>query len=219
MMDDIIKVLEVLPPILWIVVVIIVLVIFRRTIRDELLPRLSSFKAMGVELSFVEDSIDSAIGVAEKTTGRHIVIPEDEKQRALRQAIRHVDVFRGRRILWVDDIPANNRNERRMFSSLGVSFDNAISTEKGLARLEIDDFDCIISDMRRDEGKGDNNQAGMEFINSLRTRGDNTPVVFYIGADPKGEPPPSSVGITHRPDKLLLLVLRALQGTTKGGGF
>lgn len=219
MVDDIIQILEVIPPILWIVVVVVALVIFRRTIRDELLPRLSSFKAMGVEISFVEDSIDTAIDVAEKTAGRHIIVPEEDKQRALRQAIRHADVFRGKCILWVDDHPSNNRNERRMFRLLGASFDNAVSTEDGLSRLEIDDYDCIISDMRRDEGRGDNHQAGMEFINSLRARGDNTPVVFYIGADPKGEPPPSSVGITDRPDKLLLLVLRALQGTTKGGGL
>ena len=215
MESETVQIIEAIHPILWIVVAIVALWRFRHTIRDDLLPRLSNFKAMGVELSFVEDSIDSAIEVAEKTAGSPLVVPEEDKQRALRNVTRHADAFRGKRILWVDDHPSNNRNERRMFTLLGSSFDNAVSSEDALSRLEIDDYDCIISDMKRDEGQGDNVRAGIEFIDSLRERGDTTPVVYYIGAQPKGEPPPTATGLTHRPDKLLLLVLKALQGTSK----
>jgi len=73
-----------------------------------------------------------------------------------------------------------------------------------------------ISDMLRKEGESYNDKAGMELLKKLRDKGDNTPVVFYIGKAPTGDPPESSIGITQRPDKLLLLVLRALQGSKKG---
>lgn len=217
MVDDIVRILDVITPILWTLIGFAALFWFKETIKEFVLPRLSGVKAMGVEISFIEDSIDTAIEVAEKTAGRPVIVPDDEKSRAVKQAMRHAHAFQGKRILWVDDIPSNNRNERKMFRGLGVEFDNAVSTSDALSLLDLDDYDCVISDMKRDEGQGDNIRAGLEFIELLRQTGDATPVVFYIGEEPIGIAPASSAGITHRPDKLLSLVLAALQGRTRGG--
>ena len=59
-------------------------------------------------------------------------------------------------------------NERKVFRLLEVSFDNAISTDEGLARVRIDDYECIISDMKRKEGTEQYKKAGIEFIKRLR---------------------------------------------------
>jgi len=66
---DVAQIFQAIPPILWTVFAFVGLFMFRNTIRDDLLPRLSPFKAMGVELAFVDDSIDTAIEMAEKTLG------------------------------------------------------------------------------------------------------------------------------------------------------
>jgi hypothetical protein len=55
-------------------------------------------------------------------------------------------------ILWVDDRPNNNINERRAFEAVGLRFTLAESTKKGLNELAKQQFAAIISDMGRREG-------------------------------------------------------------------
>ena len=61
--------------------------------------------------------------------------------------MRHVP-----RLLWVDDIPANNTNERRAFEDYGIQVETTLSTNEALERLAREQFDVIISDMDRPEG-------------------------------------------------------------------
>ena len=56
---------KLVPPLLWFILAIVVLLRYDRPIR-ELLSNLSHFKFMDLELSFVRNSIEEAIEVAEK---------------------------------------------------------------------------------------------------------------------------------------------------------
>lgn len=209
-MDDVANdLVRIIPQIGWIVFAGIALVLFRSTIRTELLPRLSSFNFMGAQASFVEKSLDDAIEIAEKTTGNPIAIPDQERRLAVNQAMEHSDAFRARRVLWVDDNPSNNRNERRMFRLLGTSFQNVVTTADALAALGLDDFDCVISDMARAAEDGPSELAGTLMLTKFRREKIDVPVVFYIGDQPDPPAVEGALGITHRPDKLLLLVLDA----------
>lgn len=224
-----IELLGALPPFLWFGLLVILLLRYRAQIAS-LFRRLTAFKGMGVEVEFAEASIndavadrarfltETAIQPGMKADAAHrIEVPKQDLKRAIARVRASLELLEGKRILWVDDIPLNNRNELRMFRSLGIASDAVISTQDAIERLERDEtqFDLIISDMSRD---GDN-KAGLELIADYgtlvtqqnRAPDDRLPLIFYIGNyNPTVGTPAGAFGITNRPDQLLHLVIDAL---------
>ena len=199
---------KIIPSILWFLLVLIIIWKFYRPIRDELLPNLIGFKAMGVELSFIKEFIDAAIELAEKSPQWKVEISTTDKERALNRAQRHLNIFRGTQILWVDDHPENNFNEIRMFRRLKVHIDIANCTEDAFEKLKNVHYDLVLSDIARDE----ESTAGLDFLKHFREIDKATPVIFYIGVtDPTKGTPVAAFGITNRPDELLHLTLDALE--------
>ncbi|SNS39809.1 MULTISPECIES: response regulator [unclassified Azospirillum] len=82
-------------------------------------------------------------------------------------------------ILWVDDRPQNNIYERKAFSELGIRFTLALSTDEALTEIENHRFAAIISDMGRQEGP----REGYKLLDTLRQRGNQTPLFFYAGSN------------------------------------
>jgi len=78
-------------------------------------------------------------------------------------------------VLWVDDKANNNIYEREALSSIGISFILAETTEYALEVLEDRKFAAIISDMDRP----DSNRSGYILLDTIRERGDTTPLFFY----------------------------------------
>jgi CheY-like chemotaxis protein len=204
----IVELIELIPSILWFLLVLAGVIICYRPIRDELLPNLRGFKAHGIEFSFVREFIDSAIELAEKSPQWKVKVPSSDKEKVLKRVKRNLRIFRDAEILWVDDHPENNLNERRMFRKLKSQIDIADSTEEALKMLGIARYNLVISDMAR----GDDDTAGLKFLKKFREFDETTPVIFYVGMikREKGVPPMAS-GITNRPDELLHLTLDALE--------
>lgn len=203
-----IELVKLIPSILWFFLVVVLLKLFYRPIRDDLLPNLTSLKAGGVELSFVKDSIDAALKLAEKSPQWKVEVSSEDKERALRRAKKHLRVFRDARFLWVDDNPENNINELVMFGQLKVSTQTAKSTEEALKILKGSTYDLVISDMAR----GNEATAGLKFLKQFRKVNQTIPVIFYIGVfDPHKGIPAQAFGITNRPDELLHLTLDVLE--------
>ncbi len=202
-----VELIKLIPSLLWFLFIATVFGLFYRPVRDELLPNLTGFKAGGVELSFVKESIDAAVELAEKSPQWTVVVSAADKERALRRAKKHLATFRDAQILWVDDHPENNLNERRMFRQLKAKVDVAESTDEALRLLRRGDYDLVLSDMLR----GDDPTAGLTFLQRL-PKANSTPVIFYIGTvDPTKDIPAQAFGITNRPDELLHLMLDALE--------
>ena len=202
------ELVKLIPSILWFFFVVVLLVLFYRPIRDDLLPNLSSLKAGGVELSFVKESIDAALKLAEKSPQWEVKVSSEDKERVLTRAKKHLKVFRDARLLWVDDHPENNINELVMFGQLKVVTQTAKNTENALEMLKSGSYNLVISDMKR----GDEAAAGLEFLKEFRKVDRTTPVIFYLGEfDPKKGVPAQAFGITNRPDELLHLTLDALE--------
>jgi len=202
------EIVKSIPAILWFILFVIILLLFYRPLRNELLPSLTGFKAMGVEISFVKDSIDAAIELAEKSPQWKVEISPRDKERVLNRVKKHLKIFRDVQILWVDDHPENNLNEHRMFRQLKTEIDIAKSTEEALEILKNGRYDLVISDMAR----GDSAISGLDFLKRFRMEDKTTPVIFYVGIfDPTMGIPPLSFGITNRPDELLHLVLDVLE--------
>jgi len=202
------ELVKLIPSILWFLLVVILVLLFYRPIRDDLLPNLTSLKAGGVELSFIKDSIDAALELAQKSPQWKVVVSSKDKEQALKRARKHLQVFRDAQFLWVDDHPENNLNERRMFRQLKAEIDTARSTEEALKILKNGRYDLVISDMAR----GDEATAGLKFLEQFRKEDKTTPVIFYVGVfDPEKGVPVQAFGITNRPDELLHLTLDALE--------
>jgi CheY-like chemotaxis protein len=203
------ELIEIIPSLLWFSFVFVIFILFYKRIRDELLPRLGGIKAGGVEFSFVENSIEAAVEFGEKSKRWDVKVPEKDKKAALNRARNHLNTFRNAKILWVDDYPENNRNERRMFRQLKADIDIAKNSSEALEMLRCDIYDLVISDIARDD-KDD--LDGLQFLAELRKTGADTPVIFYIGVMQAGKGVPEhAFGITNRPDELLHLTLDALE--------
>jgi hypothetical protein len=203
-----IELLRIIPSLLWWCLAVVVLALFYRPFRDELLPHVAGLEAMGVKISFVGEAIDAAIQFGEASPAWEISVPREDRQRALRRARKHFRVLRDAQLLWVDDHPENNVHECNMFRQLGVTVAIARSTEEGLAMLQRRHFDLVVSDMARDE----DNAAGIVLLERLRASDAATPVVFYPGVyDPARPCPAGAFGITNRTDELLHLTLDALE--------
>ncbi len=199
------------PGILWVIFASIVLWRFYKPLRYELLPKLSGFKVMGVEFSFIQASITHAIELAEKSKEfPRPAITDEEQQRVINRARKNASLFRGTHILWIDDFPDSPTNERMMLKSLLVTVDMAQNTVEAEKMLRAKDkkYDLIISDMKR----GDDAQAGLNFLKAYAKQKERVPVIFYIGnPDSSKGVPAHAFGITHRPDELLHLIMDALE--------
>jgi CheY-like chemotaxis protein len=201
------ELIKAIPSILWFLLVLAALLIFYKPIRNDLIPHLTGLSALGVELSFVKDSINAAIEMAEKSPQWKVEISPEDKERALRRAHQHLNLLGEAQILWVDDHPENNVNERRMLRQLKAGLDTAKTTEEALEMLRRGNYDLVLSDMSR----GADPAAGLKLAEQLQKE-KPVPLIIYIGdIDPAKGVPPYTFGITNRPDELLHLTLDALE--------
>jgi CheY-like chemotaxis protein len=115
-------------------------------------------------------------------------------------------------VLWVDDHPENNINERRSLEALGVTFVTSLSTDDALNQAHLRKYDLIISDL----GRTSDQMAGLTLLDKLRAEGIMTPYIIYAGQrgltvkdEAKGK---GAFDVTNRPDKLFELVVSVIGG-------
>jgi CheY-like chemotaxis protein len=114
-------------------------------------------------------------------------------------------------VLWVDDRPDNNVNERQSLEAIGVSFVLAVSTEEALQKVRGQRFDAIISDM----GRPSDARAGYTLLDALRESGNTTPFVIYAGSNAPEHKAEArrhgALGCTNRAAELFQYVVSALR--------
>jgi len=113
-------------------------------------------------------------------------------------------------VLWVDDRPDNNINERAAFEAMGVSFTLALSTEAAITRLTEGKYAAIISDMGRIEGP----REGYVLLDRIRSSGNPTPFFVYGSSNALEHKLETSEhggqGCTNNPQELFRMVMRAM---------
>jgi CheY-like chemotaxis protein len=200
-----IELIRLIPSLLGLVVIAVLLGVFYRPIRHELIPRMSGLKAFGLEVALLREQLD---GAAEQ---KGAAIRADQREQVLRRADRAAPVLRGARILWVDDHPENNTYERQAMQALGAFVDIAKSSIEARSMMSQSRYDLLISDMDRD-GVPD---EGLRFLRQMHERNSSPHTIFYIGhVDEDRGVPAHAFGITDRPDELLHLVMDALERTS-----
>ena len=203
-------VLEVLPGLIWAGLAAFLVIRFHRPIRDDVLPRLTGVKVMGVQLDLRSDEVQKAV---ESVPRKDVRYPPAAGAAIVSRAERSTPVLRDAGVLWIDDNPQNNLTDRRLLHRLGVFVETVISTEDALAALSRtsstgEGFDVIVSDLARPADP----VTGEAMVERLRLAGFGNPVIYYIGhADPTRPNPAGAFGLTDRPDELLHLVMDALE--------
>lgn len=116
-----------------------------------------------------------------------------------------------RKVLWVDDIPDNNVNERKTMESMGLEFTIARSTQEALGLFATLKFGAIISDMGRREGP----REGYVLLQAIRALDQNIPFFIYAGSSSaqhqREAAQKGAQGSTNVPDTLVEWVTRALR--------
>jgi CheY-like chemotaxis protein len=192
------------PDAVWPVIAVVVLVvllalIFRRTIEEVLLPRVSGVKVLGLEVSFAKEELDKA------ATSRGLSKGTGDQKAALERAREAAPLLRGAEVLWVDDDPSRNRPERRMLQAFGVMIDTVTTNADALEMLKAHHYDVVITDIDR-EGDPDD---GIALANRIGPSELAKPLIFYV-TDLKPGTPAYAFAITDRPDHLLHYVIDVL---------
>jgi CheY-like chemotaxis protein len=121
------------------------------------------------------------------------------------------------RVLWVDDHPANNEEERRALREHGIGFDNVVSTAEALEQIANGSYDLVITDLGR-EGSSDRSPiAGAALLQDPALRQGAPPVIVYGGIGAVKQKAllmrQGAIGVTNVPRELVELVLRTLGRT------
>ncbi len=107
---------------------------------------------------------------------------------ATRQTARAlIDATKQPRVLWVDDMPDNNRHESALLARLQIEEVAVTSTAAAMQALQTasaqgDDFDLVISDWARPGPTGGAPSAGIELLRAMRAAGHALPMVCYHGS-------------------------------------
>ena len=135
-------------------------------------------------------------------------VTETERTRLLRRADFAAELLRGAQVLWVDDHPNNNLNERQILRSYGVFIDLARSTEEALEMLQAIRYDLIVSDMGRQGIKDE----GLRLLETIQRSTQPRPLIFYTIYSPEmRQRTGTAFAITNRPDQLLHYIIDVLE--------
>jgi CheY-like chemotaxis protein len=86
---------------------------------------------------------------------------------------------RAKRVLWVDDRPANNEVERTSLRPHGIVFDNVVSTAEAIEQLKNESYDLVITDLGRAYSSDRSQTAGADFLTHPAISRRGPPVIVY----------------------------------------
>lgn len=201
----------------WPVVFLFLVIRFRSPIGDFVTHMTEfSFKGLGVEAT-ARRNLEAAVNVgaaeARAAGADHPAVDAAQVAANLARSLPGRSAQRSlstSTVLWVDDLPDNNRYERQALEALGIHVTTSLTTEDALARLATGRYDLVVSDM----GRPPDAHAGYTLLEALRARGDRTPYVIYAGSraarDRDEARRRGALDSTSSPQELIGLVTRAL---------
>jgi len=174
---------------LWPVIVIGALAIFRSPMKELILSAKSrkfTIKIGGQELTMDEATEQQAklIGDLQSqiTEIRALLARTNPVEVRAQPAFSGPQVRELSSVLWVDDEPKNNSYFVEELGRLGVRVDLARTTSEGLSKAGNRRYSVIISDMgRREDGK-DNFRAGLDFLKTVRETDSDIPFIIFCSS-------------------------------------
>jgi len=177
--------------------------LFRNQISKVLLPRVQSVKLGELEITFLKDAVKEIAAARGNET-----LSDEDATGPLLRANMISPILDGARLLWIDDKPDGNARETKLLRKLGVTIDTAVVSQEARQMLSRFHYDVIVSDMDRE---GCPNE-GLMFLESLIGTRLFRYTIFYVGRVDENKPiPRGAFNITSQPDKLLHLIMDALE--------
>lgn len=171
---------------LWPLLFLVVLLLFRKPIAillESARSRRFTLKIGGQELTMDEASeqqrtliADLQMQVAEimkRLEGASDLVDRDSAGEA---------IFQPTSILWVDDEPKNNSFFLDQLEQLGIRVDLALSTADGLSMFDQRRYSAVISDMSRREDGRTEARAGLKLLTAVRERDPVVRFIIFCGA-------------------------------------
>jgi hypothetical protein len=205
------ELIKLVPNVLLIALLAYLVVSFHGPIKRDLIPRLTGFKALGLELEFASNELNKATEDFHKRSDAEI--SKEDREDVLNRARLVAPVLQKAQVLWVDDDPSGNINERKTLRALGVFVDLARSTHEAVKMLKEVKYDAVVSDMNREN----NPKEGERFIEVMkRKKVYNWPIFYVRRYNPELGVPEGAFNITNRPDHLLHYVMDVLERERAG---
>ena len=178
---------------------------------------LASSISLPPEIVQAASLLQAALTNAQNQTQTQAHIPEAERTKETAERINRLVTPGASQqltiasVLWVDDLPANNKYERQALEALGIQFTISTSTKDALEKVQREKYDVIISDM----GRPGDQRAGYTLLQKLRDMGILVPFIIYSGsklpehiAEARRR---GAFGSTNDPEELLELVVNAIK--------
>jgi len=195
-----VAIIQILPSLLGIIALLVLILVFRTSLEQRIIPRLSGLKILGVEITLLKESFDAV--VAE----RNVSVSQDDRWSAIQRAHYVRPVIQDAKLLWVDDAPQQNRQLITFLRSLGAQVDQARDTHEALKLLRRHQYNTVVSDIKR----GENEKAGIDMVSSMWDEAIYRWTIFYV-ADLEPGIPAHAFNITNRPDHLLHFIMDVLE--------
>ncbi|MEN0045548.1 MAG: response regulator, partial [Bacteroidota bacterium] len=169
--------------------------------KNQLLPKLTNFKAFGIEVGFLKEELKAA-------TKHYGMTFNNQKGQALLKRLEKYDTSQTVNILWIDDNLKSGRKERKILSDLGISCYQVISSEEAMEELKRRSYDIVVSDIHRENSPSE----GTDFLEKARIQNQELPPFIFSIAnfEPERGVPPYAFGITNQPVELFHLILDVL---------
>jgi CheY-like chemotaxis protein len=186
------------PHFLWAMVIVVVIAMLGPS-------RLANAFLSARKISFAGLEIDLKGDISQAVQAKGGDASNQLEGQVARRALRSLDLMQGARLLWIDENPANNETETKLFKRFGLAIDRATDDTEAERSLVGAAYDVVISNMNRNG----NPEAGIAFLPKVLASVPSPPLIFYVG---KTRPlPDGAFGLTTRPDELLNLVIDALE--------
>jgi len=201
--EIIIEIIKILPSLFLYFIIAILLIKLYKPFKNQLLPKLTNFKAFGIEVGFgfLKEELKAA-------TQHYGMTFNNQKGQALLKRLETYDTNRAVNILWIDNDLNSGRKERKILSDLGMSYYQVVNSIEATEELQKRSYDIVVSDIHREN----NPSEGTDFLEkAMRQNQDIPPFIFSIANfEPERGVPPYAFGITNQPVELFHLILDIL---------
>jgi len=185
-MDAFVKIVQALSTLLWPLIVIAVIILFRPAVSaliESAKSRKFTIKIGGQELSMDEADEQQRSLIADLQAQfadlRKRLEPAEPQQEVGAHPQVQLSTDSASSVLWVDDEPKNNAYFIEALERAGVRVDLARNTAQGLSMFGRRRYSVVISDMgRREDGK-ENFTAGLDLLKAVRERDKRVPFIIF----------------------------------------
>lgn len=187
-METLPEILKAIATLLWPVIVIAIMLIFRKPVEELIASaRLRKFavKVGEVELSMEEynkqqsdliKDLQNQVAALQKSTGQH------EHSGMEYHVTEAAARSRTRSILWVDNHPRNNAMLMENLREADISVTTALDNQEALGKLRTLSFDKIVTDLDHPDNGRPNATAGIELVKAVRAMNKEIPIYIYTSA-------------------------------------